>query len=190
MPETITAAGPARAQVRSADPALLEPATPVAPGKDKDKKAKKPKPTGKKRLVKPIMMLVVAFLAFHVLSPKFIKPHYSAKNPVPSGSIIELQTEAGGSSITTNLSDGHLAQLAISLQMTKVANMKEEAKDEDELMGDTIAILGQSTYNELLAPSGRAALRAALLANYQQVLGPLDGAQQVSGVYFTSFVLQ
>jgi flagellar basal body-associated protein FliL len=57
-------------------------------------------------------------------------------------------------------------------------------------MGTTIATLGNESYGDLLPASGRAALRATLLGNYQKILGTSEGAQVVSGVYFTSFVLQ
>lgn len=124
------------------------------------------------------------------MEPKFVKPHYSTTHPAPNGTIIELSTSGGSASITTNLSDGHLAQLSISLQMSSVASSKTEVKNEDALMGDTIAIIGTKNYNQLLAPSGRAQLRSQLLGAYQQVLGQTEGAQQVTGVYFTSFVLQ
>jgi flagellar basal body-associated protein FliL len=180
-----------RPPMRTVDSSLLEPAAPAAgAGAKAKKKAKKPKATGKKRLVKPVGGLVFAFLAFHMLEPKFVKPHYSTTHPAPNGAIIELATSGGSASITTNLSDGHLAQLSISLQMSSVASSKTEVKNEDALMGDTIAIIGTKNYNQLLAPSGRAQLRSQLLSAYQQVLGQTEGAQQVTGVYFTSFVLQ
>jgi flagellar basal body-associated protein FliL len=185
MAETLVAPPPQR----SAGSPLLESVAPPAPAAE-GKKAKKPKATGKKRLVKPIGGLVFALLVFHVVSPKFIKPHYDAAHPVPNGSIIELGTVGGTTQITTNLSDGHLAQISISLQMTKVGSSKTEGKLEDELMGDTISIIGAETYDELLPQSGRAALANQLLATYQRVLPPVDGAPEVSGVYFTSFVLQ
>ena len=42
----------------------------------------------------------------------------------------------------------------------------------------------------LEAGGGVGALQVELLANFQQILGTSEGAQQVSGVYITGFVLQ
>jgi hypothetical protein len=135
MPETMTPSTPAaqaaadklagmRQPMRTVDSSLLEPA--AAPAADKSKKAKanKPKPTGAKRFVKPIGVLVLLLLVAHVAMGKFVKPHYSASHPAPDGEIVALTTAAGAAQITTNLSDGHLVQMQISLQLSKVASTK------------------------------------------------------------------
>ena len=93
--------------------------------------------------------------------------------------------------LTVNTSDGHLVQVGIDLQLTKVAVAKTVGADQPQLRNAAIADLGSQTYQGLLAPAGRAALQQQLLTSFQQVLGPVDGAApQVSAVYFTSFILQ
>jgi len=202
MSETMTPSTPAaqaaadrlagmRQPMRTVDSSLLEPAAAATGGGDKaKKKPKKPKATGKKRFIKPVGGLVVALLVAHVAMGKFVKPHYSAIHPAANGAIVALTTSAGAAAITTNLSDGHLAQMQISLQMSSVGSSKTEAKQDDALMGATIALLGTETYSDLLPAAGRARLRAELLSEYQKILGTSEGAEEVTGVYFTSFVLQ
>lgn len=154
--------------------AAAEPAK-AAPAGEKPKK-KKP--------IKPIALAVVLLLVGYVAKGKIMKPHYAPGEKVPLGAIFDLGT------VTTNLGDGHLAQIGVSLQMTAVASSKEETKDTSELLGSVVSALGASTYDELLPASGRSALATTLLHDFQVDLGTSEGAQQVSQVYFTSFVLQ
>lgn len=135
---------------------------------------------------KLIMILVVLLLVGYVAKGKFMKPHYRPGQTVPAGTVYELGTTA----ITTNLSDGHLIQVGISLQLTKAANSKLVTNDVPMLTNSTIKILSSQTYTVLLGPLGRSQLSAALLSAYQSDLGKSEGAQQVSAVYFTAFVLQ
>jgi flagellar basal body-associated protein FliL len=54
-----------------------------------------------------------------------------------------------------------------------------------------ITVLGAETYDNLLAPDGRAEAKAQILALDQKILPPVDGdGEEVSAVYFTSFVVQ
>ena len=65
------------------------------------------------------------------------------------------------------------------------------ATEEPQLTNAAIADIDNWTYAQLLTPSGRAGLQSELLASFQKILGTVDGAaQQVTAVYFTSFVLQ
>lgn len=138
----------------------------------------------KKKPIKPIAGVLVLLLVAHVVMGKVIKPHYSAAHP-PAPGIIE-----GLGGITTNLADGHLAQISVSMQATKALNTKKFATDESALVGETVSIIGAKTYGELLSPSGRALLQSQLLTAYQKELGLNEGGQQVTSVFFTSFVLQ
>jgi len=136
----------------------------------------------KKKRTKIIGLVVVLLLVAHVVEGKVVKPHYGAN--VPNGTTYGL----GG--ITTNLADGHLAQISISLQLTKAANTKTIGNFNSALTSSTVTLIGQQSFASLLPPGGRAALRDRLLASYQSILGMNEGAEQVRAVYFTSFVLQ
>lgn len=154
-----------------------------APKKGKGKKAEGE--GGKKKLpIKPILAVVLLLVVGYVVKGKVMKPHYGPGVPVPLGATVDL------GQITTNLSDGHLAQVDVVLQLTKPANSKLVTKDEPQFTGDVVADLGRDTYVGLLAPAGRAGLEAELLHQFQATLGLSEGAQQVQSVFFTSFVLQ
>ncbi|MGH9088504.1 MAG: flagellar basal body-associated FliL family protein, partial [Acidimicrobiales bacterium] len=133
-----------------------------------------------------ILVAVLLLLgAGYMVKGRSHKVVYKPGQPVPAGKVSSLGT------LTVNTSDGHLVQVGIDLQLTKVAESKTISTDQPQLRNAAIADLGDQTYTGLLAPTGRSALQQQLLASFQQVLGPVDGAApQVSAVYFTSFVLQ
>lgn len=140
---------------------------------------------GKKKLpIKAILAVVLLLGVGYVVKGKVMKPHYGPGVAVPLGATVDL------GQITTNLSDGHLAQVDVVLQLTKPANSKLVTKDEPQFTGDVVADLGHDTYVGLLSPAGRAGLEAELLHQFQAALGLSEGAQQVQSVFFTSFVLQ
>ncbi len=170
----------------AATPAAEEP-EPAGKGKGKGKKGDKGGEEGgkKKKPVKPIALAVLVLLVGYVAKGKIMKPHYGPHNPVPAGVIYDFPE-----SVTVNLPDGSLAQIAISLQLTKVGSVKTATKDNSELMGNAVQIIGADSYQTLLSPAGRIALQRALLRSFQQVFGQSEGAQEVSAVYFTSYVLQ
>jgi len=141
------------------------------------------KPKSKKKLFMIVGIVVVLALVGFVAKGKLMKPHYQPGD-VPAGQVYSL------GSVTTSLSDGHLIQTTIELQLTVVASPKKVATEQPQLLNAAIATLGQQTYAGLLPPSGRAALKAALLGDFQGVLGTSGGVPEVKGVYLTSFVLQ
>lgn len=153
-----------------------------APALQIDAEAGKAKKSKKKLIA---LFLVLALVGFEAKG-KIVKPHYGPGDKVPAGQVIAL----GSSTLTTNLADGHLVQIGISLQLTKPASVKTISADTDELTNASLSILSRDTYPQLLATSGRTVLAHQLLAAYQKILGRSEGAEQVSAVYFTSFVLQ
>ncbi len=137
----------------------------------------------KKKLV--IILVVVVLLVGFVGKSKFLKPHFKPGQAVPLGVIDTLDQ------LTVNLSDGHMAQATIALQLTTVANTKKITTDIPRFEDAAISVLGAQTYPGLLAPGGRDAVKAAILQRCQQITGVVDGAaQQIVAVYFTGFVLQ
>ncbi|MCU1492399.1 MAG: Flagellar protein FliL [Acidimicrobiaceae bacterium] len=169
--------------------AAVGPATPAADrklAKTSEKKDEKSAPGTKRKIpVKVVALVLLVLVVGYVAKGKIIKPHYGPHDPVPAGAIFDFP-----SSVTTNLPDGSLAQISISLQLTKVGSSKVVTKDTSELVGTAVQIIGGNSYATLLSTPGRAALQAALLHAFQSELGTTEGAQQVSAVYFTSYVLQ
>lgn len=143
------------------------------------------KKKGKKKLVLVLVALLVLGGAGYMMKGRSHKVVYKPGQPVPAGKVSSLGT------LTVNTSDGHLVQVGIDLQLTAVAQSKTVSGDQPQLRNAAIADLGSQTYSGLLAPTGRSSLQQQLLASFQHVLGPVDGAApQVSAVYFTSFILQ
>ncbi len=142
-----------------------------------------PKPKGKK-LPKIIAAVVLVAAVGFVVKGKVVKPHYGPHHPAPAGTVDSL------GELTVNLSDGHLLQTTIALQLTKVAPPKAIAADQPQFQNAAIAVLGAYTYPQLLGPGGRAASQAALLAQFQKFAGNTDGAPDVTAVYYTGFVMQ
>lgn len=141
------------------------------------------KPKSKKKLFIIIGVVVLLALVGFVAKGKLLKPHY-APGKVPAGEVYSL------GSVTTSLADGHLIQTTIELQLTVVASTKTVGLKQPQLLNAAIQTLGEQTYGGLLPASGRTALKAALLKDFQGVLGTSGGAPEVDGVYLTSFVLQ
>jgi len=199
MADTSTAPSTPAAQAAASRLAGMRPpaAGPVAaPAADaeakvKGRKAKKGKADSgeaggkKKKPVKPILLAVLVLLVGYVVKGKVVKPHYGPHDPVPAGAIYDLPT-----SVTTNLPDGHLAQIAMSLQLTKVGSTKIVTKDTSEIMNTAVQIIGSQSYAMLLSVHGRVLVKQQILKAIQQELGMTEGAQQVSAIYFTSFVVQ
>ncbi|HUY22919.1 MAG TPA: flagellar basal body-associated FliL family protein [Acidimicrobiales bacterium] len=149
-------------------------------GADKDGKDGKPKKSKKKLIIILVVLLVVGFEAKSML----LKPHYKPGQAVPAGTILPLDQ------LTVNMSDGHLVQASISLQLTTLA-AKTTSTDVPRFDDAAITVLGAQTYDQLLAPGGRTSVKAQILKLCQGIAPEVDGAaEQVSAVYFTSFVVQ
>ncbi|MCU4185043.1 flagellar basal body-associated FliL family protein [Acidiferrimicrobium sp. IK] len=140
----------------------------------------------KKSKKKLIILLVVVLLAGgYVAKGILLKPHYLPGQKVPAGKILDL------SQLTVNLSDGHLVQATISLQLSKVANSKAVGADLQRFEDAINTVFGSDNYATLLSPQGRDAAKAAILKDCQKITGTVDGAaQQVLDIYFVGFVIQ
>lgn len=163
-----------------------QPRPPGINSKKKEAEAAAPakKKGGKKKIL--IIALVVLLLAGGVYYMKFKPKHlYKPGQPVPNGKVVSLGR------ITANTADGRLVQVGIALQLSVVANSKQETADAPQLTNAVISDLANWTYAQLLTNSARTSLQSELLSAFQQILGTTDGAaEQVNAVYFTSFILQ
>lgn len=140
---------------------------------------------GKKKLLLIAAVVLVLLVGVYMVKGRSHPVTYKPGQAVPNGKVVSVGT------ITANTADGHLVQAGIDLQLTVVADTKQEAADGPQLTNAAIDDLANWTYAQLLTGSGRTGLQQQLLASFQKILGTVDGAaQQVSAVYFTSFVLQ
>jgi flagellar basal body-associated protein FliL len=151
----------------------------------KDKSPAEGEKKSKKKLV--IILVVVLLLGAYMAKGKLMKVHYKPGQPVPLGKILPLDQ----SPLTVDLSDGHMLQAVISLQLTSVANSKVLTAELPRFDNAAITVFGAETYDELLPPQGRQAATQKFLQACQQVAGTVDGAaQQIAGIDYGSFVLQ
>jgi flagellar FliL protein len=142
-----------------------------------------PKKSKKKLFL--IIGLIVLLIGGYEAKSILLKPHYKPGQAVPAGKIFPLDQ------LTVNLSDGHLVQVSISLQLTSVAVPATISTDQPEIENDIIAIFGEQTYQGLLAPAQRQVVQNEILKQCQKITGTVDGAaEQVSAVYYTGFVIQ
>lgn len=144
----------------------------------------RPAKKSKKKLI-IIVLVVVLLIGGYEAKSILLKPHYKPGQPVPLGKILPLDQ------LTVNLSDGHLVQASISLQLTEVANASTISSDMPRFDDAAITVLGAQTFHGLLQPTQRDLVKAAMLKQFQKIAGTVDGAaQQISAIYYTGFVLQ
>lgn len=143
-----------------------------------------PPKKSKKKLIIIVLVLVLLIGGYEAKSI-LMKPNYKPGQAVPPGKILPMDQ------LTVNLSDGHLVQASISLQLTTVADAAKISSDLPRFDDAAIMVLGGQTFHSLLAPSERTALKAAMLKQFQKIAGTVDGAaQQISAIYYTGFVVQ
>lgn len=146
--------------------------------------AEEPPKKSKKKLF-AILGVLVLLVAGYEAKSTLLAPHYKPGQAVPLGKILPLDQ------LTLNLSDGHLVQASISLQLTSVANSSKLGADLPRFDDAAITVFGSQNYQSLLAPATRAQVKAQILQQCQKIAGTVDGAaQQVTAVYFTNFVEQ
>ncbi len=139
----------------------------------------------KKFLILVVGAVVLLGAAYSmVLKPMLFPPHYKPGQPVPNGKIEALPAN------TINLSDGHLLAVTVALQLTAPAKTATITTDSPKFLNAELTIFGALTYPDLLSPRGRGAAQGALLHLFQHIAGTSEGAQQISAIYFTSFVAQ
>src|ERR1700743_1777866 len=139
----------------------------------------------KKKIIIVLGALVLGFGAWSmVLKPMLFPPHYKPGQKVPAGKIMSLPQN------TINLSDGHLLQVTVALQLTAPAQEATLTEDDPKFLNAEIDVFSALTMPDLLNPAGRTAAQASLLSACQQIAGLSEGAQQVSAIYLTQFVTQ
>lgn len=144
-----------------------------------------PPPRKSKKKVFVIVAVLIILIGGYEAKTILMAPHFKAGQKVPLGKILPLDQ------LTVNLSDGHLVQASISLQLTSVASPSAINSDLPRFDDAAISVLSTQTYQGILPAAARDQIKAQILQDCQKIVGTADGAaQQVSAVYFTSFVVQ
>ncbi|MHB8189193.1 MAG: flagellar basal body-associated FliL family protein [Ferrimicrobium sp.] len=150
-------------------------------------KEKEKKKGGKKKLLLVALVIVLAGAVggyFFLFSAKKTPNHKAPKLIVvgPNFNIPQL---------TTNLADGHIVQVSMTLELAAGDTTQEVIADEAKLEDTAILVFGSMTYSQLLPTSGRTAAEMTLASQFNQVLAtgnpPHDS---IVNVYFTSFIVQ
>jgi flagellar FliL protein len=164
--------------------------TPAKPDVADAPEAGKAKKSRKKLLIIVVALLVLlggggAFAAKTLLAPSTPAPDPTTV----AGEVITLDP------VTLNLADGRYLKVTLALQLSEAAAPASGSVDAAAATGPAvdgakaldaaIGVLGQRTYEQLLAPGGRAAAQKALS---EQVKKRYEG--EVLGVYFTQFLMQ
>jgi flagellar basal body-associated protein FliL len=147
----------------------------------------------KKKLPKMIMLLVLVAGVGFVAKGKLVKPHYKPGQQAPDAQVLSLTDSSGssgGSGLTTSLSDGHMIQVSIALQLTKVASTKTLTDEVPRFLDAAVSVLSGETYTGLLQATGQDDAKLKILAAVQKIAGTSEGAQQIDRVYFESLIVQ
>jgi flagellar FliL protein len=134
----------------------------------------------KRLLLSIVLAVVIAGGAAAFFYPKLVHSHSGVQN----GPILQL------SSSTLNLADGHILEIAIACQLTTAANQKDIDPLEPRLFNAEISVFSGFTYPELLGLPGKSLAKAQLLKEFQAIVGTSGKYQQISEVYFTTFIMQ
>ena len=106
-----------------------------------------------------------------------------------NGPIIGMPGQPPGGFIVS-LNDSHYLNIELALQSTNVTDSSELSADTPELLKAVVSVFGGMGYSYLQDAANQPAEKAAILQDFQQILGKKDGLPQVSAVYFTNFQLQ
>jgi flagellar FliL protein len=148
-------------------------------GKAKSKEGKK----SKKKLV--ILIAVVAILVAAAVSYFLFFSGAKTKKPVP------IPVDYSFPQLTTNLDDGHIVQVDMTLVLKPGDLTAEVNRDLPKLQNAAILTFGQMSFSQLSPTSGRLLAESQLTDVFNSVLhsGPKPW-DTVLTVEFTSFIIQ
>ncbi|MGG5259670.1 flagellar basal body-associated FliL family protein [Phycicoccus avicenniae] len=135
---------------------------------------------------KPMLVIIVAVLAlaggggWYFLKGSSGEGEAAPEPVVESGPVVDLDP------LTLNLADGRYLKMGLSLEVTEeAAAASEEGVSGAKARDAAITILGQRTYEQMLAPKTRT---AAINALTKEIEKRYDG--DVIDVYVTELVMQ
>lgn len=141
---------------------------------------------GKRRILVVGLVLVLVGAAAILLGPRLLGSRSSkpARASLAAGPVVQLPV------LTTDLSDGHLVQFALTLQLAPGTTTAALASVGPEMTDAEIAVFGSWTMPALLAPGGREQALAQLLARLRAVIGQTHGKPILSALYYRDFIVQ
>ncbi|HET9732150.1 MAG TPA: flagellar basal body-associated FliL family protein [Acidimicrobiales bacterium] len=153
-----------------------------------DTKADGPPAKKKKKLVL-VVAVVLGLAAAGLVLPKMMRKTPSAKAMTLTAAVANGPIDSIDP-VTVNLSDGHLLQVGVAVQLTTAADAKKVTAEQPKILDALITVFSGWTYPNLLGTAGHDQARAQLESRVQALFPPVGGVPQVAALYFTSFVMQ
>jgi len=144
---------------------------------------------GKRRGRRPVRVLaavVLVVVLVAVLADRTVlADHHKATVPV-AGAVVSLPKT------TLNLSGGSLLQVGVAIQLQSGVGTEKGLPSGEmaRLENREITVLSGYTQSALSSAAGKDRSRAALLANFRQVIGPGKLGPGVMAVYYVDFIMQ
>ena len=142
---------------------------------------------GKKKLILIILLVVIAAAAGGIGASVLLggsKPAKTAFVPPKVGPIYDF------GQITTNLADGHLIQVSMSFQLGVTDLTADVAPLSKSLTSIAINDLSAWTYTQLLSVSAKQELAKELIKDFNKVIKVATGKNEITGIYYTNFIMQ
>ncbi|MDA8197295.1 MAG: flagellar basal body-associated FliL family protein [Actinomycetota bacterium] len=142
---------------------------------------------GKKKLILIVLLVILAAAGGGVGASIFLggsKPAKAAFVPPKVGPIYDF------GQITTNLADGHLIQVSMSFQLGVNDLSADVSPLTKSLTSIAINDLSGWTYTQLLSVTAKQELAKELIKDFNKVIKVATGKNEITGIYYTSFIMQ
>ena len=136
-----------------------------------------------------ILIAIVAVLLLGAAALVYLATSSSGPTKLAMGPIVGMPGQPSGGMVVS-LNDSHYLNIELALQSTNVTDSSELSADAPELQNAVISVFGGMGYSYLQDAANQPAEKAAILQDFQQILGKKNGLPQVSAIYYTNFLLQ
>lgn len=133
-----------------------------------------------------VLLLAAVAAGYFLLGPSLFggkKQASAIAKPVPGPTFALPQA-------TTNLSDGHLIQVSVTLQLAPGSVTTGLASIEPQLQNAELQTLNSFSYSQLLSTSGWGLLVNHLVGSLSPVVGNASATPKLQTVYITDRVIQ
>ncbi|MDA8277638.1 MAG: flagellar basal body-associated FliL family protein [Actinomycetota bacterium] len=146
-----------------------------------------PKKGGKKKIILIVLLVLVAAAGGGVGASILMggsKPAKAAFVPPKVGPVYDF------GQITTNLADGHLIQVSMSLQLGVNDLTADISPLSKSLTSIAINDLSGWTYTQLLSVAAKQDLAKELIKDFNKTIKVATGKNEITGIYYTNFIMQ